>query len=210
MVVVLIFIHHLSLSFHFVDITKIGGSLQGVNDTSNTLKLLATELNNTINSINSKIKQAEADCNASAALRSSSLCDDIGSNLVTTNIDYNQFPNVDDEFASVDGVIKKNLTAQIQEVRENPNLFKISLNSVRDWITLRIIFCVVSLLRLDRFLILITRYQIIEIFFCVKVIRTANVTHLCLVQLAPPLRIKKKGSSNVWVSLYPPLINCCL
>lgn len=132
MVVVLIFIHHLSLSFHFLDITKIGGSLQGVNDTSNTLKLLATELNNTINSINSKIKQAEADCNASAALGSSSLCDDIGSNLVTTNIDYNQFPNVDDEFASVDGVIKKNLTAQIQEVRENPNLFKISLNSVRD------------------------------------------------------------------------------
>ena len=210
MVVVLIFIHHLSLSFHFLDITKIAGSLQGVNDTSNTLKLLATDLNNTINSINSKIKQAEANCNASAALRSPSLCDDIGSNLVTTNIDYNQFPNVDDEFASVDGVIKKNLTAQIQEVRENPNLFKISLNSVRDWITLRIIFCVVSLLRLDRFLILITRYQIIEIFFCVKVIRTANVTQLCLVQLAPPLRIKKKGSCNVWVSLYPPLINCCL
>ena len=132
MVVVLIFIHHLSLSFHFLDITKIGGSLQGVNDTSNTLKLLATELNNTINSINSKIKQAEADCNASTTLPSLSLCDDIGSNLVTTNIDYNQFPNVDDEFASVDGVIKKNLTAQIQEVRENPNLFKISLNSVRD------------------------------------------------------------------------------
>ena len=131
MVVALIFIHHLSLSFHFLDITKIGGSLQGVNDTSNTLKLLATELNNTINSINSKIKQAEADCNAST-LRLSSLCDEIGSNLVTTNIDYNQFPNVDDEFASVDGVIKKNLTAQIQEVRENPNLFKISLNSVRD------------------------------------------------------------------------------
>ena len=129
MVVVVIFIHHLLLSFHFLDITKIGGSLQGVNDTSNTLKSLATELNNTINSINIQIKQAEADCNASGTLRLSSLCDDIGSNLVTTNIDYNQFPNVDDEFASVDRAIKKNLTAQIQEVRENHNLFKISLNS---------------------------------------------------------------------------------
>lgn len=130
MVVVLIFIHHLSLSFHFLDIKKIGDSLQGVNDTSNTLKLLATELNNTINSINSKIKQAEAQCNASVL--PSSLCSNIGSNLVTTNIDYNQFPNVDNEFANVSNVIEKNLTAQIKEVRETPNLFKTPLNSVKN------------------------------------------------------------------------------
>ena len=138
MVVVLIFIHHLSLSFHFLDIKKIGDSLQGVNDTSNTLKLLATELNNTINSINSEIKQAEAQCNTSAL--PPSLCSDIGSNLVTTNIDYNQFPNVDNEFANVSNVIEKNLTAQIKEVRETPNLFKTPLNSVKNWITIRITF----------------------------------------------------------------------
>ena len=124
------------LSFQFLDITKIGDSLQRVNGTSNTLKSLATELNNTINSINSNISQAEADCKASANLSSSSLCNDIGSNFVTTNIDYNQFPNVDDEFARVDDVIKKNLTAQIQEVRENPNLLKIYLYSfiTRAWL----------------------------------------------------------------------------
>ena len=121
------------LSFHFLDITKIGDSLQGVNDTSNTLKSLATDLNNTINNINSEIRQAQADCrNSSIGINSSSLCDNIGNNLVTTNIDYNQFPNVDNEFARVDDVIKKNLTAQIQEVRENPNSFKVSLNSGRD------------------------------------------------------------------------------